>query len=515
MTLDDGSARAPRRCRLLVLLAGCPSSQNPGSGDDHDGGATAATPAAARRARPVPTCSTTIEFHGTGDERVAARRLRRRRLDHRRRDDADRRRLHGHDPRERRAGHRLQVRRRRHLDRRPREPAQVARRLRRASTRSSRVDCDHCPARAADRLARRDHVLRDDRSLRRRRFDERHDRSPAPSTPASTRAATSSASRRRSTPATSPTSASTRSGSPRRSTTRTRATPAPTATSTPAITATGRRTRRSIDSHYGTEAELKTMVDHAHAHGIQVLARLRDEPRHDRQPDLPRSTPTGSGRTTTARAATACAARAARTFNTGVLVRHVPADVQHAERRRAQVVRRQRRDVGEAARHRRLPARRGQAGRDRVVHRPARALERRGRVGPAVLHGRRDVRRQPRSHQVVRQSDTMLDGQFDFPLRGQMLSTRAPPQRPDERPRRLPRLQRRLLRHRRGDVDVPRQPRRAARDRARARHAAVRPVGRRQGPTRGATSRCCRPRRARSSGSRSRTRCCSRCPGSR
>src|SRR5262249_22565751 len=26
-----------------------------------------------------------------------------------------------------------------------------------------------------------------------------------------------------------------------------------------------------IDSHYGTEAELKTMIDHAHQHGIQIL----------------------------------------------------------------------------------------------------------------------------------------------------------------------------------------------------------------------------------------------------
>ena len=50
-------------------------------------------------------------------------------------------------------------------------------------------------------------------------------------------------------------------------------------------------------------------------------------------------------------------------------------------------------------------------------------VERRARAGSAVLHGRRDVRRRSRSHQVVRRPAHELDGQFDFPLRAQVLST--------------------------------------------------------------------------------------------
>ena len=50
---------------MCVVLAGCPSAQNPNSGDDHqDGGA--GSDAGGSACPPVPTCSTTIEFHGTG-----------------------------------------------------------------------------------------------------------------------------------------------------------------------------------------------------------------------------------------------------------------------------------------------------------------------------------------------------------------------------------------------------------------------------------------------------------------
>ncbi|HET9987430.1 MAG TPA: glycogen-binding domain-containing protein, partial [Kofleriaceae bacterium] len=47
-----------------LLLAGCPSSQNPNSGDDHDGG-TGSGSDAGTACPPVPTCSQTIEFHGS------------------------------------------------------------------------------------------------------------------------------------------------------------------------------------------------------------------------------------------------------------------------------------------------------------------------------------------------------------------------------------------------------------------------------------------------------------------
>ncbi|MEO6771902.1 MAG: alpha-amylase family glycosyl hydrolase [Kofleriaceae bacterium] len=46
-----------------LLLAGCPSSQHPGAGDDVDGGGIGSD--AGTACPPVPTCSETLEFHGS------------------------------------------------------------------------------------------------------------------------------------------------------------------------------------------------------------------------------------------------------------------------------------------------------------------------------------------------------------------------------------------------------------------------------------------------------------------
>ena len=394
---------APRRRRHAAVRRGLPVVEE----SDHDD-----------RARRRRRCGLRWPFvphrpdvhgddplHRAGLAGRAARRLRAGWLDDRRADDAGQRRLGSDDPRERPAGDRLQVRRRRHVGPRSREPAQEPRQLRRVQLGHARR-LQPLPAARRDRLARRDHVLRDGRSLLRRRSDATTRPSPASSFPASTRAATSRACRTRSRTATSISSASTRCGSRRRSTTPTTRTPAPTATTTPAITATGRRTSTTTESHFGTEADLKAMVDAAHEHHIQVLIDYVMNHVHDTSPvyaAAPRLVlADDNGHGGNCVCGDGCNWD---TDRTRCWFDHVPARLQLQERRRAPVVGRQRGRVGQAHRHRRLPARRGQARRDlRGSPICARASMPRSRWDQQLLHGRRDVRRQPRPHQVVRRS---------------------------------------------------------------------------------------------------------------
>jgi glycosidase len=64
MSLDDGSPVRFAAVSIIVALAGCPSAQNPGSGNGDDAGV--GSDAGTGSACPVvPSCSTTIEFHGS------------------------------------------------------------------------------------------------------------------------------------------------------------------------------------------------------------------------------------------------------------------------------------------------------------------------------------------------------------------------------------------------------------------------------------------------------------------
>jgi glycosidase len=68
MTLDDasGTMRAVAVALACCVLAGCPSAKNPSTGDD-DGGTDAGVDAGSGSAcPPVPTCSTTITYMGAG-----------------------------------------------------------------------------------------------------------------------------------------------------------------------------------------------------------------------------------------------------------------------------------------------------------------------------------------------------------------------------------------------------------------------------------------------------------------
>ena len=379
--------------------------------------------------------------------------------------------------------HRLQVRRRRQLDRRPREPAQEPRRLRRVQLGRARR-LRSMPAARRDRLARRDHVLRDRRSLRRRRPGNNAPVSgveqPGPVPGRRLRRAAS----RRSTRATSTTSASTRSGSRRRSTTPTTRTPASDGHSYSGYHGYWPKDlERAPSRSFGSEAELKAMVDAAHAHGIQVLIDYVMNHVHDAAPDLRAASRLVLAERQRLAAATASAAAAAAGTPIACAagsIRSCPTSTSRTPTRASA------RSTTRSTWAKRI----GIDGfrLDAVKHIEtswltdrARAAQRRGRAGISSFYMVGETFDGDRG--IIKSyvnPGTMLDGQFDFPLRGQMLSTAAAPRRRDERPRRLPRQQRRLLRHRLGDVDVPRQPRRAARDRARARHADVRRVGRRQ-----------------------------------
>ena len=91
-----------------------------------------------------------------------------------------------------------------------------------------------------------------------------------------------------------------------------------------------------IDSHFGTEADLKAMIDSAHAHGIQILIDYvmnhvtTDSPTYLQNPGWFWPNDNGAGGN--------CVCGQGCLVRHQVLVRHVPAHVQHDERRRAQLV---------------------------------------------------------------------------------------------------------------------------------------------------------------------------------
>ncbi len=303
--------------------------------------------------------------------RDALRRLRDRRLDHRHADDRVRRRVRGDRPGERRASHPLQVPgRRRGVDQRPRQHAHEPRRLRRQQLgHPRRLRSLSRPA--DDGLARRHHVLPTDRSVQRRRHEQRHDgarrRAPRPVPGRRLRrhhaedhvrllhrprdqhdldhvAAREHVARR---------------ARLRRSR----------ILGLSRLLAEGRDPDRRALRQPGRPAD-----DDRHRARARHpdLDRLRDEPRHDRRADL----------STEPRLVLARRQRLRRQLRVrpglpglqhGVLVRHVLADVQHARRRCAPVVGQQRDLVGQDARHRRVQARRCKAGGDSLVHRYARA----------------------------------------------------------------------------------------------------------------------------------------------
>ena len=125
---------------------------------------------------------------------------------------------------------------------------------------------------SAVRLPRRPHVLRLHRSLPQRRSAERQARRPASTRAPITRAATTPASQAAidegyfdalgvrtlwlSPPNTNPDGGFSS---------------APATTCTPAITATGPSAGRDVQPRFGTLAALKTLVQHAHAHGMRVI----------------------------------------------------------------------------------------------------------------------------------------------------------------------------------------------------------------------------------------------------
>ncbi|HEY0255519.1 MAG TPA: hypothetical protein VGC41_28515, partial [Kofleriaceae bacterium] len=49
-----------------ILLTACPAAQNPNSGGDDDGSGSGSGSGSGEACPPVPTCSTTITYHGTG-----------------------------------------------------------------------------------------------------------------------------------------------------------------------------------------------------------------------------------------------------------------------------------------------------------------------------------------------------------------------------------------------------------------------------------------------------------------
>jgi glycosidase len=64
MALDDASRVRFTAIVMLGALAGCPGAQNPNTGDDGDAGVT--PPDGGEACPAIPTCSVTIRYHGTG-----------------------------------------------------------------------------------------------------------------------------------------------------------------------------------------------------------------------------------------------------------------------------------------------------------------------------------------------------------------------------------------------------------------------------------------------------------------
>ncbi|MBS1118371.1 MAG: uncharacterized protein H6Q90_599 [Deltaproteobacteria bacterium] len=64
MALDESAWMRRLLLAVVVVLGGCPSSQNPGHGDDGDAGVTDPDAGVCQTAQ--PTCSVTIRYHGAG-----------------------------------------------------------------------------------------------------------------------------------------------------------------------------------------------------------------------------------------------------------------------------------------------------------------------------------------------------------------------------------------------------------------------------------------------------------------
>ena len=519
MRLDARSAMRFAAAAVVCLLAGCPSSQDPGLTRRRCRQRRCAAPTAglpARSCRPARRRSAT---GATRTTRVAARRLRARRLDHRHRDDEDRRRA----------------------SRRPSRSATT-----RSSSTSSSSTATGSPtprtrARAPTATARSTRSCAPTATSARARaaidwrdaimyfvmIDRFADGDPANNAPVVGRRAARPVpgrrlrrpARRRSTRATSTTSASTRCGSRRRSTTPTTRTPAPTATATPAITATGRSDLDAAESqarHRGRaqgDGRRRARARHPGAH------RLRDEPRAraaarstQQHPDWFWPNDNGCGGNCVCGGGCSWDAR-----SPALLVRSVPARLQLPQRRRAH------------------------AGRSTTRSTWAKRIGVDGFRLDAVKHIETswltDVRARLNAEVAWDQKFYMVGETFDGD-RG-IIKSYVDPEHDARRPVRLPAA--RPDARRRccaataqmsdlagfldandgyygpgsvmstfiGNHDVPRAIHLARR------HADVRRVGRRQGPRVERPAAAADRRRTRSSAWRSRTRSCSRCPACR
>ena len=391
-----------RRCRHVLFLAGCPSSKNPTTTTETDGGTDAGS--GAPSCPIVPTCTATIRYAGTGTSvslrgdfapdgwttGVAMMQV----------DGGWDATVPANDQQV--IVYKFVVDGTWIAD--PENPRKTPDGYG-AFNSVMRVDCDHCPAARRDRLARRDHVLRDDRSVRRRRPEQRRDRRRrrAPGQyQGGDFAGVHAEDRRRLLRST---SASTRCGSPSPLDNADNANPGADGhdySGYHGYWPTDLTTVESQLRHRGRaqgDGRRRARARHPGAD------RLRDEPRARRPRRCTRSTPTGSGPTTTATAATACAAPAA----AGTPIARAAGSTLPA---RLQLPRTATRAAGRSSNAVAWAKRIGIDGfrLDAVKHIETRGSPTCARgsiaeiaLGPALLHGRRDVRRQPRPHQVVRQ----------------------------------------------------------------------------------------------------------------
>ena len=271
------------------------------------------------------------------------------------------------------------------------------------------------------------------------------------------------------------------------------------------------------ESRFGTTADLQTLVDHRARDGIKVLFDYAMNHVHQDSPTYQAHMNDGWFNPLMQNGET-CVCRHRATLPVRRRLRQVAAgsrdylpDWNFNNAAARALLRRQRAHVDQDLRLRRLPPRRGQADRAGLAHRlpHARSCPRSKR--PPSSTSTWSARPSPAIRTSSSRSSipcTKLDGQFDFPLRAQLVQNVLMRQGKMHDLIALHGHQHVVLRHQR-DVDLPRQPRRAAHDPLRRGHAAVeRRLGQRQGSQLVRISRRSRRAPAPTSGSRSASPSC-------